>query len=215
MQTIALTFCMALSFAVLAHHGRADVVLPCAGDAAPEAALALADQHVKARWRFDGPNIHTAFDAKPPVANPFDLAAAKAAAEGKLDDTPIRGHVWGQGFACRVEARGPSGPFIVRYFTSVAAFHEGQGWSAPLPGGALQVLVLVRQGEGYRLIDRSADETMLLPGAVLRRPEASELPKADRAGGVPCAPTRLWNGRLCASPDEVRGRTTSAIPRRS
>jgi hypothetical protein len=99
----------------------------------------------------------------------------------------------------------PQGPFVVRYYTSAITFHEGQGWSPPLRGGAIQVLGITRQGDGWRLLDRSAELTVLLPGAVLRKPTAEELPPPNRPGLVPCSGVRVWNGRTCVAPAERPG----------
>jgi hypothetical protein len=168
----------------------------CSGLDVPPAAALAAEAFLAERWLIEGPHVATAFEVRPGPPNPFDVMGLRGPAL-----PPLKGHVWGQGLACRAAlAPGDSGALLLSYYVGIFTFHEGVTWSPPDRGGLIHVLAAIPHAGGWRIIDRSGEQSILLPGAIIRKPDRTEIPKRDRATGVPCAPTELWTGMRCARP---------------
>jgi hypothetical protein len=191
LRIAALILSVALSSAIAVAQS-----VTCAGENVPAAAAIAAEAFIAERWRIDGPHLVTAYEVQPGPPNPFDIMALKGP-----NVPPLKGFVWGQGLACRAALLpGDSGAILASYYVGLFSFHEGTTWSPPDRGGLIHTLGLIRRGDTWRVVDRSGDTSILLPGAVIRRPAAEDIPKRDRAGGIPCDRLELWTGTRCARP---------------
>jgi hypothetical protein len=189
----------ALAAMFLLHGGsaaQAFVPIPCVGDAVAQAPAAMleADQAFRAQWRDASPNWFTAFEAKPPKRNVFDKAAdAQPAVE------TVTGIAWAHGLFCLGNLSPDGGEVLVRYFTRVAAFHEGQTWSKPFGEGLLQAFLVKRTGETWKARAVATERTILLPGSTLSVPTVDAIPGTDTKLGIPCRAGTAWNGKACAA----------------
>lgn len=134
-------------------------------------AIAAAEALFDASWLTHAPAGRvTAFKTKPEAVNPFAIRDPKA----EPPKPPISGYIRADRIQC--EAREADGEMVIALFGSDVRFHENGKWSSPIRRGLLMVIG-VRFVDGVAKADLKADApTVVLPDAVLRKPEASEIP---------------------------------------
>lgn len=181
--TIALVASGPAGSAVLAQGGspsaeaRPADPMPCSQAASPDVreAIAAAEALFEASWQTIGSSRATSFRTKPEPVNPLAVRDPKAEPAAPA----ITGLIHAESVGC---AYFPAHADTAVWFVGTAVrFHEAGKWSRPLPQGLLMG-VRTRRIDGVvkAVVDPGAP-TVVLPDAVLAKPEAKDVPPLSPA----------------------------------
>ena len=153
------------------------------------AGIAEADLHLRRQWRMIEGTWVTAYTLEGEKANPFDASKLRgppaALSQGKATPAqvkaapsagpaspraaplpPITGFATARDVRCNANAASARPDVVLVYWAAGVRFQEGRGpWSAPLPGAVIAVIQLRRAGDGWTIVDRTAEGGVMPPDA--------------------------------------------------
>jgi hypothetical protein len=139
-----------------------------------------------------GADRFVAFSTQTVKTSPFALPQHKALG----DAAAIAGFAWIRRPTCRIEAGATSA--VLRIEAGAVRFYEtGQGWSAPMTGGLLAVVLATKTGAVWDTQTPGDAQTMFLPGARLSQPQIDALPARDEWPDRGCDTLKAWDSDRC------------------
>ncbi len=210
--TVATT---AASMLIAATSARAQTT-PCEAIFEPvlAAGIAEADRHLRQQWAMIDGNWVAAYRLEGEKANPFDPARLReksqqrpaATAPGALVGPkppqpgaaqanpalaalpPIAGYATARDVRCNTTAASAKSDVVLVYMAAGVRFQEGKGpWSAVLPNAVIAAIQLRRMGDGWTIIDRTAEGGVMPPDAKRSPPDDA---LARQLATVPWLPPR-------------------------
>lgn len=146
--------------------------VPCSRAATAELrdAIAAAQALFDAAWQTTGAARVTHFKTRPEAINPFAPREPKAEPPAPA----IEGFIHAASVGCAYFAHDTE--TAVWFVGTAVRFHETGGWSGVLPQGLLMGARVRRIDGAAKAIVDPAAPTVVLPDAVLSKPDASDVP---------------------------------------